>query len=155
VSDFEREIAEVRRNSSPGGISTWKQCDVQLNRKQDDGPTHSAGHFGFGRQISNGKSGGLTVSGMTAGPSRVINYAAVKNLCGGEKPRTGGLAYCAVPFKRVEDLVAVDILTCAQAAQFGYGCCRTSRRADASVRWLANCRSLGRRSPCRKRPYPW
>jgi hypothetical protein len=24
---------EVRRNSSPGGISTWKQCGVQLNRR--------------------------------------------------------------------------------------------------------------------------
>ena len=34
-------------------------------------------------------------------------------LCGGGKPRTGGLAYCAVPFKHVEDLVAVDVLACA------------------------------------------
>ena len=43
-------------------------------------------------------------------------------LYGGGKPRTGRLAYCAVPFKHVEDLVAMDLLTCAQAAQFGHGC---------------------------------
>ena len=24
---------KVRRNSSPGGVSTWKRCGVQLNRR--------------------------------------------------------------------------------------------------------------------------
>lgn len=28
-----RRPQQVRRNSSPGGISTWKQCGVQLNRR--------------------------------------------------------------------------------------------------------------------------
>jgi hypothetical protein len=34
----------------------------------------------------------------------------------------GGVAYRAVPFKHLEDLLAVDVLACAQVAQFSYGC---------------------------------